>query len=145
MIDTLVFPGSFDPFTAGHRSLVERALPMCGRLVIAIGVNASKTPPETVAARLDAIRSLYAGDPRVEVTSYTGLTVDLCATLGARWMLRGVRSVADFEYERNLADINRRLAGVETLLLFALPEMACISSSMVRELASYGHDVTRFL
>ena len=141
----MVFPGTFDPFTVGHASLVERALPLCSRLVIAIGYNPAKASVATVAERVDTISALYASDPRVSVMAYTGLTVDLCREIGASWMLRGVRSVADFEYERNLADINRRIGGVETMLLFTLPEHSCISSSMLRELASHGRDITPFL
>lgn len=141
----LLFPGTFDPFTIGHASLVERALPMCDRLVIAIGYNPSKSSAETVAERVRNIERIYASEPRVSVVSYTGLTVDLCRRLGAGWMLRGVRSVADFEYERNLADINRRLAGIETMLLYSLPELSYISSSMVRELAMHGHDISKYL
>lgn len=142
---TLVFPGTFDPFTLGHASLVERALPLCDRLVIAIGYNPAKASAETVAHRVETITALYKENPKVEVTAYSGLTVDLCRELDARWMLRGVRSVADFEYERNLADINRRIAGIETLLLFSLPELSFLSSSTVRELAFHGRDITEFL
>lgn len=144
-LPVIVFPGTFDPFTLGHASLVERALPLCSRLVIALGYNPAKSSADTVAERVDTVSRLYASDPRVEVVSYTGLTVDLCHSLGATWMLRGVRSVADFEYERNLADLNRRIGGVETLLLFTLPELGCISSSALRELASHGRDITPFL
>lgn len=144
-MQTLVFPGTFDPFTLGHASLVERALPLCGRLVIALGYNPSKSSAETVAQRVESISELYKDNCKVEVVSYTGLTVDLCRGLGAGWMLRGVRSVADFEYERNLADINRRIGGVETLLLFSLPDLSFLSSSTVRELASHGRDITEFL
>ena len=144
-LPVILFPGSFDPFTIGHKSLVDRALPLCGRLIIAIGHNASKPGAESVEDRIEAIRRIYRDEPRVEVTAYTGLTVDACRELGATWMLRGVRTVADFEYERNLADINRDLSGIDTLILFTLPGMASVSSSMVRELASHGHDVSRFI
>lgn len=144
-LPVIVFPGTFDPFTIGHASLVERALPLCSRLVIALGYNPAKSSASTVDARVATIRGYYASEPRVSVVSYTGLTVDLCHELGATWMLRGVRSVADFEYERNLADINRRIGGVETMLLFTLPELSCISSSMLRELSAHGRDITPFL
>jgi len=142
---TILFAGSFDPFTRGHQSLVDRALPLCDRLVIAIGHHPSKAGSSDISERLDAIRRLYAGDPRVEAVAYSGLTVDACRQYGAGWMLRGVRSVADFEYERNLADINRAISGIDTLILFSLPELAAISSSAVRELRSYGRDVSQFL
>lgn len=142
---TILFAGSFDPFTRGHQSLVTRALPLCDRLVIALGHNSSKAGDAGVAERLESIRALYASEPRVEVVAYSGLTVDACRRYGAGWMLRGVRTVADFEYERNLADVNRAISGIETLILFTLPELAAVSSSVVRELRAYGHDVSPFL
>lgn len=144
---TAIFPGSFNPFTIGHKSVVDRALPLFDRLIIAIGVNAGKhqaDDPE-IEAGIEAIRRIYADNPKVEVCSYRGLTIDLARRCGARWILRAVRSVQDFEYESRLADINRRLDGIETLLLFSLPEHASISSSVVRELASYDVDVSPFL
>ncbi|MCM1164147.1 MAG: pantetheine-phosphate adenylyltransferase [Muribaculaceae bacterium] len=141
----ILFPGSFDPFTIGHKSLVDRVLPLFDRVVIAIGANSSKPGATPVEQRVESIKALYASEPKIEVMAYSGLTVDACQACGARWMLRGVRTVADYEYERNLADINRDLAGVDTLILFTLPGLASVSSSMVRELASYGRDVSRFL
>lgn len=140
----VLFPGSFNPFTVGHQSIVDRALPLFDRVVIAVGVNSGK-PSDDTAARIAAIASLYVSEPKVKVIAYDGLTVDACRREDARWMLRGVRSVADFEYERNLADINRRISGIETVLMFTLPEYAAVSSSVVRELQSYGHDVSSFL
>lgn len=141
-----LFAGSFDPFTVGHASVVDRALPLFDRLVIAVGINAEKTSAASAADRLAAIRAVYDGDPRVEVIACSGeLTVDLARRIGARWLLRGVRSVRDFEYERDMADLNRRLSGIETVILFSLPEHGAVSSSAVRELASYGRDVTPFL
>lgn len=144
-MNTILFPGSFNPFTVGHQSLVARVLPLFDRVVIAVGVNARKDSGDETAQRVEAIRALYASEPKVSVIAYSGLTVDVCEAEGARWMLRGVRSTVDFEYERNLADINRRISGIETLLLFTLPEYASVSSSMVRELRSYGRDVSEFL
>lgn len=144
-MNTILFPGSFNPFTVGHQSLVARVLPLFDRVVIAVGVNAHKDSGDETAQRVEAIRALYASEPKVSVIAYSGLTVDACEAEGARWMLRGVRSAVDFEYERNLADINRRISGIETLLLFTLPEYAAVSSSMVRELRSYGRDVSEFL
>ncbi len=142
-----LFPGSFNPFTVGHHSIVERALPLFDRIIIAIGVNADKPGHDEseLARRIRSIASLYEDEPRVEVYSYEGLTADFAAEMGARFLLRGVRSVQDFEYERTLADVNRRISGLETVLLYALPEHACVSSSMVRELESYGLDVSEFL
>ena len=142
---TALFAGSFDPFTTGHASIVERALPLFDRIVIGIGRSPDKTATAAAERRLIAIRELYAGNPRVEVASYEGLTADFARECGAAWLLRGVRSVADFEAERNLADINRRISGIETLLLPALPELGYVSSSMVRELSRYGADTSEFL
>lgn len=144
-MNTILFPGSFDPFTVGHQSLVDRVLPLFDRVVIAVGVNSGKRSGDSAGNRIAEIERLYAGEPKVRVISYEGLTVDTCRREGAHWMLRGVRSAIDFEYERNLADINRRISGVETMLLFTLPEYAAVSSSVVRELSSYGYDVGEFL
>ncbi len=141
---TAVFGGSFNPFTIGHASIVERGLALFDRIVIAVGVNAKKAAGDA-EARARAIRNIYANELRVSVVVWDGLMVDLARREGADFMLRGVRSVADFEYERNMADINRRLSGVETVLLFALPEHGAISSSVVRELAGYGTDISTFI
>ena len=140
-----LFAGSFNPFTVGHASVVERALPLFDRIIIAVGDNAAK-PDERrpIAAIEDYCRRFPEG--RVTVVRYSGeLTVDVARRLGADCLLRGVRSVRDFEYERDLADINRRIGGIETVLIFSLPEHEAVSSSMVRELQSYGHDVAQFL
>lgn len=140
-----VFPGSFDPFTIGHASILERALPMFSKIVVGVGRNAGKHalyPPEERVAR---IRRLYAGEPRVSVVSYDDLTIDLARRCGAHFILRGLRSVKDFEYERDVAAMNQRLGGVETVMLFCEERYAYISSSVVRELISYGKDVSDFL
>ncbi len=143
---TALFTGSFDPFTIGHASIIERALPLFDRIIIAIGDNAAKADGTPADQRCEAIRRIYAGNNNIHVEKYSGeLTVDAAKRLGAQWLLRGVRSVKDFEYEREMADINRRLAGIETLILFSLPEHGVISSSLVRELNSYGKDTSEFL
>ena len=140
-----IFPGSFDPFTIGHHSIVERALPLFDKIVVAVGMNSKKRSFLPEIDRLDAIRRLYADEPRVEVIAYSGLTVEAAEQCGARYILRGVRTVKDFEYEKTLADINRKIAGLETVLLYTLPEYGSISSSIVRELISLGRDVTDLL
>lgn len=140
-----LFPGSFNPFTRGHASLVSRGLGIFDRIVIAVGYNESKGSRPDAEATARAIRNLYAHEPRVEVTTYSGLTADEARRRGIGHILRGVRGVQDFEYERNMADINRRISGVETVLLFTLPELACVSSSAVRELMHFGADVSQFL
>lgn len=143
---TALFPGSFNPFTIGHKSVVDRALPLFDRIVIAVGRNAAKTGSETEAdSRVEAIRAVFAREPRVTVVYYAGLTVDACRLHGANFVLRGVRSVRDFEYERDLADANRNISGIETVLIYAEPSLSWISSSMVRELSGYGEDVSRFI
>lgn len=141
-----MFPGSFDPFTTGHQSLVDRGLELFDEIVIAVGISATKpVAPEAMALRLEPIRRLYAGEPRVEITHYTGLTIDAARLHGCDFLLRGIRNTADMEYERSLADINRRISGIETVLLLTLPELSSVSSSTVRELMRYGHDVSEFL
>lgn len=139
------FAGSFDPFTIGHASVVERALQIFDEIVIGIGVNALKTSDVESARRAKAIIQLYESEPRVSVMTYCGLTADAAREAGASCLLRGVRSVKDFEYERDMAEINRQLCGLETVLLFSLPEHAAISSSVVKELQTYGKNVDGFL
>lgn len=138
-----LFAGSFNPFTIGHASIVERGLELFDEIVIGIGVNAAKTDSQADGENRAAhIRTLYAENPRVRVITYATLTVDAAQSVGAKFLLRGVRSVRDFEYERDLADVNRRLSGIETVLLYSLPEHAAISSSLVRELRAYGKDTS---
>ena len=141
-----VFPGSFDPFTTGHKNIVDRALrSLADKVIVAVGRNCGKKGATSVEERISDIKKVYADEPRVEVECYDGLTVDFAQRVGASFLLRGVRNVKDFEYERDISDVNRRLSGIETVLLYSEPELACISSSVVRELASYGKDVSEFL
>lgn len=140
-----IFPGSFDPFTIGHGDIVERALALFDEVVIAIGVNERKMCLFSPEARLKTIRDFYAGRGRVTVKTYAGLTTDFALREGAGCIVKGIRSVKDFEYERDQADINRTLTGIDTLFLFAKPELAAVSSSVVRELAHFGKDVSGFL
>lgn len=142
---TGIFVGSFDPFTIGHLSIVRRALPLFDKLVIGVGVNERKTYLHTTEERIEAISRLFADEPAVEVRSYSGLTVDFAHSVEAGFIVKGVRSMKDFEYEREQADINREIGGVETVLLFAEPQMAHISSSMVRELTHFGKDPAPYL
>lgn len=140
-----IFPGSFDPFTVGHASIVERGLPMFDEIVIGVGINESKRALYDSADRVEQIRTLYADEPRIRVVAYNDLTIDLARREGAQFILRGLRSVKDFEYERDIANMNHRLAGIETVLLFTEPQYSAISSSVVRELIAFGKDVTDFL
>lgn len=139
-----VFPGSFNPFTLGHADIVERGLKLFDRIIIAVGYNTSK-PSVDAEAAAEAIRKIYKDRPEVEVTVYSCLTVQLARQLGAGFILRGVRSVKDFEYERDLATVNMQLSGIESVILFSRPELSALSSSMVRELSAYGEDVSPFL
>jgi len=140
-----LFPGSFDPFTCGHESIVKRALPLFDKFVIAIGVNADKRSFMTMEQRKSWIESVFKDDPRVQVITYTGMTVDVARQVGAQYIVRGVRLIQDFENEKHLAEVNRDLTGIETILLYTLPEYSHISSSIVRELFRYGQDVSPYL
>lgn len=140
-----IFPGSFDPFTIGHASIVERGLPLFDEIVIGVGVNENKRALYTSDRRVEAISRLYAHEPRVRVEAYDDLTVDFARRCGASFILRGLRSVKDFEYERDIANMNHRLTGIETVLLFTEPHYSSISSSVVRELIAFGKDVRDFL
>lgn len=140
-----IFTGSFDPFTVGHDDILRRALPLFSRIVIGVGVNERKQYMLSAQERCAAIRRIYASEPKVEVKTYSDLTVDFARREGAAYIIKGVRSVKDFEYEREQADINRQLSGVETLLLYADPQLSSVSSSMVRELIHFGQDVSRYL
>lgn len=141
-----LFPGSFNPFTIGHRSIVDRALQIFDRVIVAVGYNPSKEgDAASVHKRVEAIRKVYADRANVEVDSYSCLTAQYAVQTGACAIVRGVRNTVDFEYERSIADINRRLCGIETVLLYTLPELESISSSIVRELDRFGYDVSEFL
>ena len=143
---TGVFVGSFDPFTIGHDSIVRRALPLFDRLVIGVvGDNVNKPYMCPAEERMQVISRLYSGMENIEVKPYHGLAVDFARAEQAGFIVKGVRTVKDFEHEREQADINRQISGVETILLFAEPHLSSVSSSMVRELQHFGVDVTPFL
>jgi pantetheine-phosphate adenylyltransferase len=148
MAKTGVFVGSFDPFTLGHDDIVRRALPLFDRLVIGVvGDNVQKPYMQPAEKRMQAIRQLYAGEPAIEVKPYYGLAVEFARQEGARYIVKGVRSVKDFEYEREMADVNRQISHgeVDTVLLYADPRLVSLSSSMVRELQHFGVDVSQYL
>lgn len=143
---TALFPGSFDPFTRGHQSIVDRTVAtIADKVIIAIGVNCNKKYTESVESRIKKLHRLYADNPNVEVVSYEGLTIDCATQVGADFIVRGIRCVKDFEYERDIAEVNRRLTGIETVFLFTEPELAHISSTIARELKSYNKDITDYL
>ena len=145
---TGIFVGSFNPFTIGHDSIVRRALPLFDRLVIGVvGDHVSKPGIPPATERMKAIQELYSNEPRIEVRPYYGLSIDFAREVGARFIVKGVRSVKDFEYEREQADMNRLLTNgeVETILLYSEPQFSSISSTMVRELQHFGVDVSPYL
>ena len=140
-----LFAGTFDPFTKGHHALIKRALPLFDKIIIAIGNNSEKRCMFTIEERVAAIEKLYTEESRVEVKIYNCLTVDFARKVGATALLRGARSIKDFEYERELADINLKIGGIDTVLLISEAEHASVSSSVVKELIKYGKDVSQFL
>lgn len=142
---TGLFVGTFDPFTLGHDSIVRRALPLFDNLVIGVGVNPDKHTMLSAAERVQRIADLYADISAVSVMAFEGLTIDLAKQVGAHYIIKGVRSVTDFEYERAQADFNRRMGGVETLLLYAEPQLESLSSSMVRTLQAFGRSTDEYL
>ncbi|MBO4721241.1 MAG: pantetheine-phosphate adenylyltransferase [Prevotella sp.] len=143
---TGVFVGSFNPFTIGHDSIVRRVLPLFDRLVIGVvGDNVHKPDMPPAIERMEAIRQLYSDEPRIEVKPYHGLAMDFAKAEGAQYIIKGVRSVSDFEYEQWQADFNRRLGGIETILLYTEPKLASVSSSALRELQHFGVDISPYL
>jgi len=143
-----IFVGSFNPFTRGHDSIVRRALPLFDRLVIGVvGDHVQKPGLLPADERVAAIRRIYHGETRIAVKSYYGLAVDFARAENAHFIVKGVRSVKDFEYEREQADVNRQLSGgsVETVLLYSEPRFSSVSSTMVRELQHFGVDVSEYL
>lgn len=139
-----IFPGSFNPFTIGHEDILIRGLKLFDHIVIGIGKNDMK-PMDDADGRADELRRLYAHEKRISVDVYHELTVDFAKKHQAAFILRGVRSIKDYEYEQNIASINQQLAGIETVILFTKPAHACISSSVIRELQQYGKDVSEYL
>jgi len=140
-----IFPGTFDPFTIGHYSIVERGLAIFDEIIIGIGINQSKKTLFSDEKRLDIIEQAFVNEPRVKVMVYNSLTIDFAKLVDAHFILRGLRSVADFEYERTLGDTNRIISGVETVILFTESAYSHISSTVARDLISYGKDITSFL
>ena len=140
-----IFPGSFDPFTIGHYSVVKRGLELFDHITIGVGSNCSKKSFFTLEKRLDIIRQAFHDEPRVSVKAYDSLTIDFAKEEEADFILRGVRSANDFEYEKSIADINKRLSSIETVLLFTEPQYSAVSSTIVRDLLNYGKDVAAFL
>lgn len=141
-----LFPGSFDPITNGHLDIINRSLHLFDKLVIGIGINSGKQPMFTTEQRVQWIEEVFRNEPKVAVQAYEGLTVTCCKEIGAQFILRGVRYVSDFEYEKAIADMNRMLEpGVESIFLPCTPEFSTISSTLVRDVIRNGGDVSRFI
>ena len=139
-----IFPGTFDPFTIGHSSVVSRALTFIDEIVIGIGINENKNTYFPLEKR-EQIRDYYRTSRASFMQSYDCLTIDFARQVDASLIIRGIRTVKDFEYEETIADINRKLTGIETILLFTEPELTCVSSTTVRELLQYGKDISMFI
>jgi len=141
-----VFPGSFDPFTIGHESIVLRSLDLFDRIIIAVGVHSGKEPLMKVESRVNMIKEVFAGQENVSVDFFEGLTVNFCRKVKATHMLRGIRTAADFEYERGIAQINKRmLPTVESIFLLTSPEHTPINSTIIRDIIRNGGDASQFL
>jgi len=141
-----LFPGTFDPITIGHMDIISRALPLFDKLVIGIGRNASKVSMFSAESRLKWVSAIFRNEPRVSVVIYEGLTVDCCKKVGAHFIVRGIRYVNDFEYEKAIADMNRSLdTRIETVFLTCLPQYTSVASTLVRDVLRNGGDVTQFL
>lgn len=137
-----VFPGSFDPITLGHVDIIERAIPLFDEIIIAIGINADKNYMFETEKRKKFIEKTFSHQPKVKAATYTGLTVDFCQKIDAQFILRGLRNPADFEFEKAIAQTNRKLSGIETVFLLTSAETSYISSSIVRDILRNNGDVS---
>ena len=146
MSKVAIFPGSFDPITTGHESIIQRALPLFDRIIVAIGVNSAKSgffPPEK---RKEWIEKVFKGEKKIEVKTYQGLTVDLCKKENANYILRGLRTSADFEFERVIAQMNRAMdEKIETVFILSTPELSAINSTVIRDIIRNGGDAAQFV
>lgn len=140
-----IFPGSFDPFTVGHEDVVKRGLSIFEKVVIAVGYNANKKDFFPLDDRMRWIRDVFANDPRVSVEKYEGLTVDFAKEIGATHILRGIRTAADFEYERAIAQVNKAMSHIDSVFLLTTPEHTPVNSSIVRDILKHGGDASQFL
>jgi pantetheine-phosphate adenylyltransferase len=141
-----LFPGTFDPVTLGHVDIIDRAIPLFDKIIVGIGLNASKVPMFTAEQRMKWINEIYKNQPKVEGAIYEGLTVEYCKTIGAEFILRGIRYVSDFEYEKTIADANRTLdKSIETIFLTGEPKYTSVASTIVRDIIRNGGDAKPFL
>lgn len=141
-----LFPGTFDPITKGHVDVIRRSVSLFDKLIIGVGINSSKQPMFSVEQRCEWMREIFKDDKRIEVSGYEGLTIDYCKQIGANYILRGIRYIADFEYEKAIADMNRMLAPeIETIFLTCSPEYSTISSTLVRDVIRNKGNVSLFV
>ena len=141
-----LFPGTFDPLTLGHVDIINRALPLFDKIVVGIGSNVAKAPMFSAEQRVAWIKEIYKNEPKVEAAFYGGLTVNYCKVIGARFILRGIRYVSDFEYEKTIADANRTMdKGIETIFLTGEPKYTSVASTIVRDIIRNGGDASPFL
>jgi len=141
-----LFPGTFDPLTLGHVDIIDRAIPLFDKIVVGVGLNTGKVPMYSAEQRLQWIKEIYKNQPGVEGAVYEGLTVDFCKTIGAHFILRGIRYVSDFEYEKTIADANRTLDNsIETVFLTCEPKYTSVASTIVRDIIRNGGDSSHFL
>ena len=146
MEKTAIFPGSFDPFTVGHESIVMRALPLFDKIIIAIGHNINKEYYFPLEKRVKWIKNIFGDNTKIEVKTYNGLTVDFCRQVGAKYILRGLRTSSDFEYERAVGQMNKAMyPEIETVFLLTMPQHTAINSTIVRDIIRYGGDASLFL
>ncbi len=146
MSNVALFPGSFDPFTIGHESIVQRSIGLFDKIYIGVGHNDSKKTYFSLETRVEMIRDVFKNHPKIEVTPYSDLTIDLCRRIGARFILRGLRTSSDFEYERAIAQVNKAMMpDIETVFILTMPEHTAINSSIVREIIRYGGDASKFM
>jgi len=141
-----LFPGTFDPITLGHTDVIDRSLDLFDEIVVGIGVNSAKTPMFSLEQRMQWIREIYSDRPKVKVISYEGLTINTCKEVGAQFILRGIRSIGDFEYEKAIADVNRMMDdNIETIFLSCSPRYSTLASSLVRDVLRYGGNASQLL
>ncbi|MEI6695046.1 MAG: pantetheine-phosphate adenylyltransferase [Bacteroidota bacterium] len=141
-----VFPGSFDPITIGHESIIKRAVPLFDQIIVAIGKNADKKSFFPIEKRIEWVQSVFADYPSITVSEYSGLTIDFCKSVDAQYILRGLRTSADFEFERRVGQINKQLyPEIENVFLLSLPEHTSLSSSIIRDIVSNGGDASIFV
>jgi pantetheine-phosphate adenylyltransferase len=141
-----LFPGTFDPVTLGHIDIIDRALPLFDKIYVGIGINSAKNPMFSAEQRMEWFREIYENEPKVESVVYDGLTVNYCRSIGAQFILRGIRYVSDFEYEKTIADANRTLdKGIETIFLTGEPKYTSVASTIVRDIIRNGGNAALFL